>query len=217
AAPAAPPPEAAPPAEAAPAAPPPEAERPSPAAILLRGTEYEDLELTAGALDLLERLMMLQPGPQASEVSDRFLRQLKEAQEFRKEALLFSSLAEAKAVLDEDRAFVGKTYVLQAGVARQEMGKRAEKPPELPFREALEPVLFDILVHGGANIELPEWQKRLRYEPLNLEPQRVDFAFRPTAAGHCSLAVDFYHGQRWLRTIRLEFDAIEAPGSGSSA
>ena len=185
--------------------------------LLLRGTEYEDLELTTGALDLLERLTMLQPGPQASEMRDRILRQLKEAQGFRKESLLFSSLAEAKAVLeDEDRAFVGKTYVLQASVARQEMEKRAEKPPELPFRDALEPVVFDILVHGGANIELPEWQKRLRYEPLNPEPQRVDFAFRPTAAGHCSLGVDFYHGQRWLRTISLEFDALEAPSSEPS-
>jgi len=127
---------------------------------------------------------------------------------------LLSLFAIARTKLDEDNvAYVGKVYSVEAGIARDkpEEGYKSERF-DLPLHSEVEPIEFDIILHPEENVELiSEWQQRLVYHPLKSEPQLVTFAFRAVKSGHSSFVVDFYHDQRWLRTIRFRFNTIEVP------
>ncbi len=128
----------------------------------------------------------------------------------RRKEFQLSLFAIARAVLEEeDRAFVGKSYTVQAGIAQSKPENFAGEPFSLSV-QSLEPLLFDVLLHTSENIEpVKEWQKRLRYDPRNPNPQVVEFTFRLVAPGHSSLVINFYRERRLLKTIRFEFDAIE--------
>jgi len=113
---------------------------------------------------------------------------------------------------DQNTAFIGETYSLEAGVAWHKPEGFEGEPFDLPLRSLFEPIAFEILVHAGTNTELlTEWHKHLQYEPDDPQPQLVEFNFRTVAVGHCSLTVDFYQERRWLRTIRFEFESVKAP------
>jgi hypothetical protein len=110
----------------------------------------------------------------------------------------------------DDRAFVGKAYSVEAGISQSKPEKFQGESFDLPVRNTAESISFDIVLHTSENIELPtDWHKYLLYDPGNLEPQLVEFTFKVVASGHSSLAVNFYHERRWLKTIRVEFDAVE--------
>jgi hypothetical protein len=164
-------------------------------------------------VQMLEAISVRLPYAQrVIELRDHILHQVSKAAELRQESLL-SLFAVARTELEEeDIAFVGKTYSLQAGVAWERPEGFRGEAFDLPLHNMVEPVVFDILAHPRKNIEITtEWHKRLQYQPLNPELQLVEFAFQSIAAGHCSLVVDFYHERRWLRTIRFEFDSVEIP------
>jgi len=122
-----------------------------------------------------------------------------------------SLFAIARTTLEEDnRAFVHKVYSVQAGISQSKPEKFEGEPFDLSASDIREPLPFDILLHASENIELlTEWQKHLRYNSRDPEPQLVAFKFRIVAPGSCSLAIDFYYERRWLRTIHFKFDAVE--------
>ncbi len=122
-----------------------------------------------------------------------------------------SLFAIAHATLEnDDRALVGRTYSVQAGISQSKPENFRGEPFELSVRNPVTPLLFDILIHASDNIQLKaDWYQRLTYYPLNSAPQLVQFIFQVVAPGQSSVAIDFYHERRWLRTIRLEFNAIE--------
>ncbi len=109
-----------------------------------------------------------------------------------------------------DKAFIGRTYSIQAGIALSKPEKFQGESFDLPVGNTAESISFDIVLHPSENIELAtDWHKYLLYDPRNPEPQLVEFTFKVVAAGHISLAVNFYHERRWLKTIRVEFVAVE--------
>jgi|GEM_PF-86937 len=124
---------------------------------------------------------------------------------------LIALFAIARATLEnDDIAFVGKAYSVQAGVSQSKPENFAGEPFDLTVPTLTKYIPFDILLHESENIELStEWHKRLLYDPLNLKPQLVEFTFQVMVSGHSTLVVDFYQDRRWLRTVRLEFDAVE--------
>lgn len=164
------------------------------------------------ALELLEMLSALEPSEQVADLRDRILHQLRSAKELREQSLL-SLYAIARTELEEgDWALVGQSYSIQAGVAQSKPEDFQAEPFDLMVDDMAEPVVFDILLHPGENIELAtDWHKRLVYKPLNPQPQLIEFTFQVIASGHHSVTLDFYHKRRWLRTIRFEFDSVEAP------
>lgn len=114
------------------------------------------------------------------------------------------------ALEDEKKAFVSKPYAIRAGISQNKPRNYKGMPFNLAVQSVDEPIPFDILLHASGNIELTtDWHKVLLYDPHNLEPQFVEFTFLVVLPGHSSLAVNFYHERRWLRTIRFEFDAVE--------
>jgi hypothetical protein len=119
--------------------------------------------------------------------------------------------AVARAELEEnDRALIGKVYSVQTGISQNKLEKFEGEPFDLPVSDIRELLSFDILLHASKNIELlTKWQKHLHYNPLDLEPQLVEFTFRVVAPGPSSLDINFYHERRWLRTIHFAFDAVE--------
>lgn len=125
---------------------------------------------------------------------------------------LLSLFAIARTNLDEGEvAYVGKVYSVEAGIAREKRAEYKSEPFDLPLHGEVEPIEFDIILHPQENVELiSEWQQRLVYHPVISEPQLVTFAFRAVKSGHSSFVVDFYHEQRWLRTIRFRFSAVES-------
>jgi serine/threonine protein kinase len=124
-----------------------------------------------------------------------------------------SVFATTRATLEVgDRAIVSKTYTVQAGISQNEVEGSKEEPINLVVPSTREALVFDILCHGSENIELlTDWHKRLQYDRNNKDPQFVEFIFQVMESGRSSLALDFYHERRWLRTTRLEFDAVEEP------
>jgi hypothetical protein len=138
-----------------------------------------------------------------------------------------SLFAVAQAELEEaDIALIGKTYSLYTGISQFKPESKAEpiqagpiqiKPEafaEEPFDLAVssidKPVLLDILLHTSKNIKLiTHWQMQLQYNPRDPEPQLVEFTFRVVVSEQSFLVIDFYHERRWLRTMRLEFNAVE--------
>lgn len=122
-----------------------------------------------------------------------------------------SLYALARAQLEaDDRALVGKTYTLEAGIAQQIPENFAGEPFNVIVQDPSEPLLFQVLIHASSNIELLEaWSQTLHYSPLEAEPQFITCPFRLTAAGESYLLVNFYRERQWLKSIRLEFEGIE--------
>jgi hypothetical protein len=70
--------------------------------------------------------------------------------------------------------------------------------------------MFDILLHASENVEfVGEWRRQLLFTLDNMESQTVEFTIQITDPGNSFLVVDFYREFCWVKTIRLEFDAIE--------
>jgi hypothetical protein len=108
-----------------------------------------------------------------------------------------------------DKALIGKTYSIQAGISQSKPAMFRGEPFNLPVRNPTDPLLFDVLLHTSENIELTSgWHKTLLYDPQNLNPQLVEFKFKIMTSGLGSLAINFYHERRWLKTIRFTFDTI---------
>ncbi len=124
-----------------------------------------------------------------------------------------SLFAITRATLEnDDRALVSKSYMVEAGISANKPENFRAEPFDVSVSNPAAPLLIDILVHASHNIELTtEWHKRLSYYPLNSEPQLVQFTFKVVAPGQSSLSIDFYHQRRWLRTVRLTFDAVQRP------
>ena len=102
--------------------------------------------------------------------------------------------------------------MVEAGISANKPENFRAEPFDVSVSNPAAPLLIDILVHASHNIELTtEWHKRLSYYPLNSEPQLVQFTFKVVAPGQSSLSIDFYHQRRWLRTVRLTFDAVQRP------
>lgn len=118
----------------------------------------------------------------------------------------------ARANLDKDDiAYVGKVYSVKAGIAGEKQTEYKSEAFDLPLHREIEHIEFDIILHPQENVLLiSEWQQHLVYSPLNPNPQLVTFTFRAIKSGHSSFVVDFYHEQRWLKTIRFHFRAIES-------
>ena len=127
-----------------------------------------------------------------------------------KEAQL-SLFANARTTLErDDRAFVGKSYAVQAGIAQSRPEHFSGESFELSVRDPNARLTFDISIHASENLELTTaWYADLAYNTLDPKPQLVTFVFRVLARGSSTLALDFYHGRRRLKTIRFDFDAIE--------
>ncbi len=124
---------------------------------------------------------------------------------------VLSLFAIARTTLEQDdRAFVRKAYSVEAGISQSKPEGFEGEPFKLPLRSNIRFLFLDILLHTSSNIELiSHWQRRLRYDSYNPEPQLVAFKFKVVAPGSCSLAIDFYYERRWLRTVRFQFDAVE--------
>ena len=119
------------------------------------------------------------------------------------------ALAHAELEAD-DRALIGKMYTLEAGIAQQKPENFVGEPFNIAVQDPTEPLLFHIMLHASPNVELlGGWYQSLRYSPLNVEPQLITCPFRLTAVGESYLLVNFYHERQWLKSIRLEFEAIE--------
>jgi serine/threonine protein kinase len=119
------------------------------------------------------------------------------------------ALAHAELETD-DRALIGKTYTLKAGIAQQRPENFVGEPFNVAVQDPTKPLLFHVMLHASPNIELlGEWYQSLRYSPLNAAPQLITCPFRLTAVGESYLLVNFYHERQWLKSIRLEFEAIE--------
>jgi len=119
------------------------------------------------------------------------------------------ALASARLEAD-DRAIIGKQYILQAGLTQQRPENFVGEPFRVAVRNPAEPLLFHVMLHASPNIQLlGAWYQPLRYAPLNVEPQFITCPFRLTAAGESYLLINFYRERQWLKSIRLEFEAIE--------
>ena len=119
------------------------------------------------------------------------------------------ALASAKLEAD-DRAIIGKQYILQAGLTQQRPENFVGEPFRVAVRNPAEPLLFHIMLHASPNIQLlGAWYQPLRYSPLNVESQFITCPFRLTAAGESYLLINFYRERQWLKSIRLEFEGIE--------
>ena len=119
-----------------------------------------------------------------------------------------SLFAVARAYLEpDDRAFVGKTYSIIAGISPHQLEEGYRAAPfsiPVPRRESIS---FDILLHASENIKLKRWRRHIKYRHNNQSPGLIRFTFQIQAPGRSSLVLDFYHERRWLRTIRLEFES----------
>jgi hypothetical protein len=120
-------------------------------------------------------------------------------------------IAIARPSLEEDgRAIVGKIYRVQAGVSWNIPRGFKGKPFSIFQYNGADYILFDISLHTSENIELvTEWSVSLLYRPLDLGPQLSTFEFRVIAPGSSFLVLDFYHERRLIKTMRLQFDAVE--------
>jgi len=109
-----------------------------------------------------------------------------------------------------DRAYVNQTYFIEAGISGSKPANFRAEPFDISVSDPTLPLAFSILIHVSDNIELQdEWHKGITYYPFSPATQLVRFMFKVAAAGHSSISIDFYHKQRWLRTVRLEFEAVE--------
>jgi len=124
---------------------------------------------------------------------------------------LDAPFAIARTSLEENnQAYVDKVYYLEVGISLGEnLGEQrfASSPTNIN-----NPVSFDILIHTSDNITLTsDWQGQLVYNAHNLEPQLLNFKFEVRDIGHSSIVIDYYSKLQWLKTIRLEFEAVEKP------
>lgn len=126
---------------------------------------------------------------------------------------VFLLLAVARALIeDNETVFVNKPYTIQAGVSWRELEGFVSEPAEVAVAQPDESIPIDLLFHEDEQIELlSDWQQTILYQPDQHDTQLVDFRFRALSAAHISISIDFYHKQRWLRTIKFEFDSIDTP------
>jgi hypothetical protein len=112
----------------------------------------------------------------------------------------------------DDRAFVGKTYFVEAGISQNRPEGFTGGRFTVNVQDPTAPIPFDIVVHAEKNIEfIYGWYQRLRYIPTNAEPQLVRFLFGVTAEGKAVMTINFYREQQWLHTAQVEFESIEQP------
>jgi len=73
-----------------------------------------------------------------------------------------SLLAVARAELEkDDRASVGKTYMIEAGIAQNQPARFTGAPFTLLNQNRIDPIWFDLVVHSSDNIDLGEsWHQR---------------------------------------------------------
>jgi predicted RNA-binding protein with RPS1 domain len=118
----------------------------------------------------------------------------------------------ARALIEEgDKAVVSKTYTIQAGLSPQEIEGFISESMDVPVNKHDELIAIDILCHESEHIELlSDWQATIYYRADQRTAQFVEFLFRALKPGQASISIDFYHKQRWLRTISFEFEAVEA-------
>ena len=108
----------------------------------------------------------------------------------------------------DQKAFVGKVYSIQIGISQTEGGATTINPPDL-LRRNSSGISFEILSHSSDNIEVSSWHQSFQYYPYNRQAQLIDFTFQVLAPGKSFLVIDFYHELRWLKTMRIEFDAVD--------
>lgn len=121
--------------------------------------------------------------------------------------------AVARTILEEnDKAYVGKTYKVQISISGSISENFRSESLDLPVDLVNTTIAFDILLHVSENVGIAgEWGKHLDYMPSNREPQPVEFEFQVTASGSSFIVADFYRELCWVKTIKLEFDAIKEP------
>ena len=111
--------------------------------------------------------------------------------------------------MTHDQAIVGKTYTIEAGISQNRPEGFRGEPISIRTQNAVDPLLFEILIHAGDNVELMgNWYQRLRYNPGSAEPQFNTCPFRLKAPGRSHLIINFYRERQWLKAIRFEFEGI---------
>jgi hypothetical protein len=117
----------------------------------------------------------------------------------------------ARTILEQDdRAIVGNTYTVQAGISQRREEDFRSAPFEISKENPPQSILFHILFHPSENVELRgALYQPLPYNPGNAEPQFISCQFRLKTPGQSYLLINFYRERQWLNTIRFEFDGIE--------
>ncbi len=115
------------------------------------------------------------------------------------------ALARVELGNDNNSAFVGHTYLIQAGVGRTAPREFEAQSFSLSYPKPPEQLEFDIVVHASNNLLLQtDWHGNLTFNPLNPKPQLLEFKFTPQEQGYGSIIVDFYLARRWLKSFRFE-------------
>lgn len=116
----------------------------------------------------------------------------------------------ARADIEENnRAFVGKMYTVQAGISQHALEGFSGGSFRVSVPDPQQPLLFDILIHADGSLALSgEWRYRLRYDPRNSEPQFITCPFQARETGKGLLIISFYRERQWLQTIRLEVEGV---------
>jgi tetratricopeptide (TPR) repeat protein len=121
-------------------------------------------------------------------------------------------VAFARVTLMKDGQTFVDEYVLQVGIAqkwREEPGREETSAESEKVFDVVDPLLIGIKIHADSTIIwLDRNEKQLAYSTRDSE-QQLEFPFKVQAAGHHTLDVDFSNKQRWVGTIRLEFDIVE--------
>jgi hypothetical protein len=108
-----------------------------------------------------------------------------------------SLTAIVQVIIDDDKAIVGKRYQVRTGVTQGN-------------HKIHESLSLDIFLHTGENIEqLKGWYRQLYYDPEKSDIEFTDFSILVKGKGYCFLAVDFYYERCWLKTMRVEFEAVD--------
>lgn len=133
----------------------------------------------------------------------------------RQQAKELALFAIARTTVDDtNRAIVGNTYTLEAGISQSSPEGFRGESIRVRTQNAVDPLAFDILIHPGDNMELMgAWYQRLRYNPGSVEPQFITCPFRLKAPGRGQLTVHFYRERQWLKAIRFEFEGMLEPQS----
>jgi hypothetical protein len=119
----------------------------------------------------------------------------------------YNFLAVVRALVEEENiVVVGQTYAIQAGISGEPLADTSTElntgiPSVIPIT---------ILVHSNSeHVDiLSDWHKKIDYSINMSKAQLVDFTFRANVPGKLLFSVDFYYNQRWLRTVKYTFDAV---------
>lgn len=178
----------------------------------ITSVERADLEM---AMHLLDRLKSLRVTERAPDLQHRLMQveyEMDQRLTRLRDASLLSLYSIARVHLNEgELAVVGRVYSMSVGIAWSQPEGFQGEPFDLLIRNVRESVPFDIILHPGENVQLiGDWHRQLVYELLQTRPQLVDCEFKITGPGPSVISVDFYHQRRWLATIRLEFESVQA-------